>query len=359
MSIATVNIVVPTTGDGPIASIANLVRAKTMVLSGFFRGSYTLLASHDDVTFVPVLLFDANGIESIEQTLPDAYSSVKLRSNAATPLTPMTAEISGISVPGDNHFAVLATFLPGGGGTGAVVNTALLFPPTGLEEDINFICEGGLSGTISVDGSLDGTHFNNVGIFTCVNTPRPLVGLPPLFEFAPLSTPDKIRYLKISVRGQISSQVVLTIGGRIPTATAAVQKLITAISEDEGRVALSVGTDDSEVILYEDEVNLTDLPIGASITFQMNSIIQALEPGVTATFRVYAGSTTPGNTTGGTVRAFTTTSSNVEVGDSVIGASFANPGGKCQVQITGQVPAPGIGNPANQAIIRGVTVVFG
>jgi hypothetical protein len=41
---------------------------------------------------------------------------------------------------------------------------------------------------------------------------------------------------------------------------------------------------------------------------------------------------------------------------SVNGTALLNPGGKCLVQITGEVSAPGAGNGINEADIRGVTV---
>ena len=51
MSIISVPVTVPPSGDGPVASIADLVGAKTVTLTGLFEGAYVLLASHDDTTF--------------------------------------------------------------------------------------------------------------------------------------------------------------------------------------------------------------------------------------------------------------------------------------------------------------------
>ena len=69
MSISIVPVVVPASGDGPIASIANLVGAKTVELSGTFTGRYVLLGSQNGANFVPVAFFDSDGKESIKVTL--------------------------------------------------------------------------------------------------------------------------------------------------------------------------------------------------------------------------------------------------------------------------------------------------
>lgn len=69
MSINIVNVVVPLSGDGPPASIGGLVGEKTVELSGRFVGRYILLGSQNDFDYVPVAIFDANGEESIKQTL--------------------------------------------------------------------------------------------------------------------------------------------------------------------------------------------------------------------------------------------------------------------------------------------------
>ena len=93
-------------------------------------------------------------------------------------------------------------------------------------------------------------------------------------------------------------------------------------------------------------------------TKQLNAIVQV--QGATAPlgrFRVYLGAPTPGDTTGGVLAA---DSGDLAVGPeadiSVTGLPVLNPGGACQVQVTGEVSAPGVGNGVNTASIRGVTV---
>jgi hypothetical protein len=72
---------------------------------------------------------------------------------------------------------------------------------------------------------------------------------------------------------------------------------------------------------------------------------------------VYLGATAPGNTAGSSLAVdsgnITTTTEDTI---SVNGTPLLNPGGKCLVQITGEVTAPGAGNGINEADIRGVTV---
>ena len=61
MAISIVNLVIPKTGDGPIVDVSTMVGLKTVTVSGGFTGVYTLLASHDDVNFDPIVSFSYNG----------------------------------------------------------------------------------------------------------------------------------------------------------------------------------------------------------------------------------------------------------------------------------------------------------
>ena len=219
MPIAIIPVVVPPSGDGPIASIADLVGAKTVTLTGLFEGAYVLLASHNDANFDPVLTFNSDGKESVQLTLPDAYKSVRVRTIANTTGT-VSLQVTGLSVPGENLFATLATFLPGSGGQSTVFDTAAIFPPSGLESGINVICAGGFSGTIVVEGGQDGDNFNPIGTFQAGQQQRPLLGgLLPVLEFSPLSTGENTRYLRFTLSGQVTSNVTLTVGGSIATSS--------------------------------------------------------------------------------------------------------------------------------------------
>ena len=359
MSIAIVSVIVPTSGEGPIADISALVGSKTVTLTGRFVGTYTLLASHNNTNFVPALLFNSNGVEQVRLILSDAFTSVRFRCGAGTVGT-VTATVAGISIPADNLFGTLTTFTPNSGSTSAVVNTSVLFPPSGLEKDINIICEGGFRGDLVVEGSNDGALFNPIGQFSAGQQQRPLLGgIPADLEFSPLSISVNTKYLRFTLTGQVYSPVVVTIGGTIPIN--AVSGAGIAIDEDEGRQALNFGSaPGTEVILYEWEQTFTSL--SGTVTAILTGIARVLPAGAQANgvFNVYIGAATPGDTTGGTVRVTYNTGANVETGFTVSSALFANPGGTQLIQITGQVTAPRVGpGDLSQADIRGICLSIG
>ena len=216
MPIASVSLPVPASGDGLAVSVASLVEAKTVILSGLFRGSYTILANHAGGAFAPVLLFNSDGTEEIRQTISGAFSEMLVRSNAGTAqATPVTVAVAALQKPGANLFTTLATLSAGFSGLSPIIDLAALFPPTGLENDINIICLGGFEGTITVLGSNDGFSFNPLGTFSASPAQKNFFGLAPVLEFAPLFTSDLVRYIRIDVRGRILSPTVLTIGGAI------------------------------------------------------------------------------------------------------------------------------------------------
>ena len=220
MPIAAVNIPVPPSGDGPAISVASLVEAKTVILSGRFRGSYTILANHVGGTFAPVLLFNSDGSEEIRQTLAGSFSEIRVRANAGVAqATPVTVIVSAIQKAGANLFTTLATLSPGTTGLSPVIDLATLFPPTGLENDINIICSGGFTGTITLLGSNDGFSFNPIGTFQASPAQKDFFGQAPVLEFAPLLTSDLVRYLRLDVAGQISTTTTITIGGAIYTSS--------------------------------------------------------------------------------------------------------------------------------------------
>ena len=155
MSVATVVVPVPASGDGLAVSVAALLGSKTVVLTGQFEGTYVLLASHDGATYVPAITFNSGGPEGVQATLDDAYNFVRLRSSA-TPLGTVTASVTAVTSGGMNYFAALPIVAPGASGPQAVVDTWALFPPTGLEAGLNFACRGAFTGSVVVEASSDG-----------------------------------------------------------------------------------------------------------------------------------------------------------------------------------------------------------
>ena len=243
MPVTSVIVPIPASGDGPIVSIATLVGSKTVVLSGKFSGTYILLASHDDATFFPVLTFDSDGEEKIEETLADSYKSVRVRASASA-VGSVTLEISGLtSAASMNNFAVLASLPAGAAGDQGVIDTAVLFLPSGLEGDINFGCVGSFTGTILVEGSLNGFSFNTIGIFQAGDQQRSLFGTPARLEFEPLSTPDKTRYIRLSIQGQVFGLTTITVGGVVtgvaPSSTTLAQAYANGlVSADQTMIVL-------------------------------------------------------------------------------------------------------------------------
>lgn len=206
-------------GDGPSVAIGDLVGQKTVVLSGFFSGSFTLFASHDGTNFAPVLLFNSDGQEQISQTLSEAYAAVRLRTNANT-TGAVTASISGVSVIGQNTFLSFPPVSANATGPQPAIDTFALLPPSGFEVDVNIIASAALlTGTIIVEGGNDNVNFNPIGSFSGGQVQRSLVGLPALLEFAPLLAGDgtmALRYYRINVQGNLVSAATFTIGGGVP-----------------------------------------------------------------------------------------------------------------------------------------------
>jgi hypothetical protein len=210
--ITPVSVPVPYSGDGPAVDVSALVGPKTVQLSGTYEGYYDLLGSQDGQTFVPVASFNASGPEGIEQTIPGAFSSVKLRSGA-TGAAGVVCEVSGVAGSGQNGFGVVASLSGSSSGLTAVVDTSTFIPPTGSEADTCFLCRGSFTGPITILGSIDGVEFNPIGAWNPGRLPQ---GTPPVLEFAPITTEAKVRYVRLLVSGVVTGSTVVTMGGRVP-----------------------------------------------------------------------------------------------------------------------------------------------
>jgi hypothetical protein len=201
------NIPVPGSGDGVAVNVSDLAGEKTVTLSGTFEGQYVLLGSHDGNHFDPVLSFDAGGIEGIKQTFSGALKWVRLRSQAMK-AHGVTANISGLSIPGNNTFGIFPTLMPGASGPQASSDLGLI----DYQGDVNFMGQGGVRGSVVVEGSFDNQEFNPIGAFSAEPASSSLLGAQS-FEFSPLSTGDRIRYVRLNVRGTILSPFTVTFGG--------------------------------------------------------------------------------------------------------------------------------------------------
>jgi len=337
MAIATVTLTVPGSGDGPQASIANLVGQKTVILTGTFEGQYILLAGHAANALVPVLQFDAGGVEGIRQTLDAAYQFAAVRSRATSVSGSVTMEVTGVTKPGENHFASLATIVVGAFGAQPVVDTAALFPPTGLEQGINIICEGDFEGNVIVNGSNDGVSYNPIGQFTAAPQGRSLLGGAVNLEFEPLVTLDKVRYVQLVVDARVIATTRLTIGGQIPAAGGGSSGTSAESDDTTGRSTTLNAAD--EEILYEGPVDFDGILPGTPLAATL-SVVGDVSAASTGTFRLYIGATTPGDTAGGTLAAVATTNSLAKVLLTNTGGAFLVPGGQVLAQITGRNDTP-------------------
>jgi hypothetical protein len=215
MSITDVNVVVPMSGDGPIVSVSGLTGEKTVQLTGQFVGRYVLLGSQNDANFTPIVNFDSDGKEGIKITLPISLSSVRVRSQASNPVD-VTMRISGVA--GSNLFGTVATIPVGGTGQQPIVALSAILPPSGVEQDICFLCTGSFEGLLIVEGSMDGIRFNPIGAgFRDEGELPSLLGTNAPLEFSPLVASELVRYVRITLNGVASSDVVVTVGGSNPT----------------------------------------------------------------------------------------------------------------------------------------------
>lgn len=204
MSTSIINVVVPSSGFGPAADVSTLAGTKTIVLTGRFRGSYVLYGSHDNIGYVPILGFNAGGLEEIRQVYDGALSSVKLLS-LAKDASGVTANVSGLEDASANSFQAIANFTAGSSGIAPVADLGDTYYQTGL----NFIVSGPFVGQLVIEGGLDASHLCPIG--QCTADPAPLS--PPL-EFGPIATPDKVRYVRVSLLGTAGAGgVTVSAGG--------------------------------------------------------------------------------------------------------------------------------------------------
>ena len=339
MPILSVTVPVPASGDGAPVSIANLVGEKTVVLTGLFQGLYVILAGHELGTLVPVLQFDAGGEAGIEQTLPDAYQFVAVRAQVNNIVlgAPVTVTVNAVVGTGQNGFAPLATLNPGMMGPQPSIDTYALFPTTGLEEEISIICRGLFEGNVIIEGSDDNAEWNPIGQFSATPVGRTLLGLPRILEFGPLSTKDLVRYVRVNAAAKITGLTTLTIGGRIPATGGATAAPSIVGGDSTGRSTTLNAP--GEEILYEETVNLSTVPPMAMLSPSFAAVVD-VSSASNGQFKLYLGSTTPGDTTGATLLALINTNSLSKVLASGAGGLLPNPGGTVLLQITGVNDTP-------------------
>lgn len=78
----------PFSGDGAIVDVSAVIGEKTIYLAGEFSGLYTIMGSHDDVRFVPLVEFNGGqGPQPIRRDIKLTLKSMKVRRNADRAVT--------------------------------------------------------------------------------------------------------------------------------------------------------------------------------------------------------------------------------------------------------------------------------
>ncbi|HVT61988.1 MAG TPA: hypothetical protein VHD33_00670 [Legionellaceae bacterium] len=129
------------------------------------------------------------------------------------------------------------------------------------------------------------------------------------------------------------SGVTLSQVGQVITFSASGGSVNKLTVTEESQKYSSTNTED---ILAEYALSFDDLEFGTSANIQarLSGIIKV--GGGTGTFNLRVGATSPGATTGSTIRATLSTASTSEVALQNLGAAFANPQGVVIVQVTAQ-----------------------
>jgi hypothetical protein len=227
------SLAVPTSisSDGAALDVSGLVADKTVELCGQYNGTYTIMGSHDGSLYVPLLNFDSG---SSSQTVKQAVSAVmhfmKVRRSATnndpSVVTVNIAARAAVNCAksgptGANQFITLATLGAGlGQGPQPAVDLWSLVAATGLD-DFNVACGGDFSGTLALEGSLDGVNFSPVGEdasgaqiggFTLGSKTNTL-GLVPAMPVLLVS--EIVRFVRINNLGAVlRGPVNITIGGK-------------------------------------------------------------------------------------------------------------------------------------------------
>jgi hypothetical protein len=165
-----------------------------------------------------------------------------------------------------------------------------------------------------------------------------LLGLPRVLEFGPLPTDDLVRYVRVNVGAKITGLTVLTIGGRIPASGGGGTAVASLVGEDSTGRSTTLNALGEE-ILYEEPVNLSAVATGAMLSPSFG-VVANVSNTSNAQFKLYFGSTTPGDTTGATLLALINTNSLSKILLAGAGGLLPNPGGTVLIQITGVNDTP-------------------
>jgi hypothetical protein len=109
---------------------------------------------------------------------------------------------------GTNNFVAMPAISPGAAGGQPAVDLLVAVPTSGLDDDLTFLCSGQFSGSISVQGSTDGSDWSTLCQFDSTN----LVG----GLMSPVLVPSTaVRYLRAFINGAVITTVSLSVGAEI------------------------------------------------------------------------------------------------------------------------------------------------
>jgi hypothetical protein len=209
MTLQTLPIPVPTNGDGVAVDVSNIHGEKTILLGGKFDGAYSILGSHDGTKFAPIGIFNASSPTSSAQIFDLALKYIKLQSHAIHAVG-MTASVTGNLLAGANQFTALPSISAGSTGPQAITDLVTTIPPIGLLQGTGVILAGSFVGTISVEGSSEGTEWSPLGSFKIVGR----LGAD-ASSLAPVRYTEQVRYIRLNVLPgtAVRSTLVASIGG--------------------------------------------------------------------------------------------------------------------------------------------------
>lgn len=214
---------------GAALDVSSFAADKSIELfaSSPYIGAYVLYGSHDGTLYVPLLTFDSGaGKQQFKEKLGLVVRFVKVKKRSqSNPVVNMlvggqgACNCAGSGSAGANQFIALASLNSGTSGPRPSIDLFTLVSANGLEEGFNVMCGGGFTGTIGVEGSLDGTHFAPCGTDLDGNPVNGFVvsskgAGSPQTELSPIVVPNVVRYLRANVAATINDPVSMTIGGQ-------------------------------------------------------------------------------------------------------------------------------------------------
>lgn len=327
-------VVVPCTGTSVVAS--KLTGDKHLIVTGKFSSTLTIMASHDNTLFVPVVSIDPENANTWHQVLEGTYESLAAMGSA--PNESPSIEVLSLGEAGENYFGVVGAFLEGD--TDAkTIDLVQLFPAE-LSEDLSLICQGAFTGTILVEQSLGGVTWTTVGSFD-PSTCRLL-----------LCEADNCSRLRFTPTGTISNVVTISLGGRTVAEETAEDPVCfyaatARLFKDDGSKPF-VG----EKVLCEWLVDFDKLANNLEVYF--SSVVRSVPKGSQSRFGLHVGSQISGSFEGSQLVAELTTTCCCEATARRLGIQFLNPKGQCYVQVVGSIESR-----SHVSFIRDVIVGIG